>query len=183
MRRMASVYFVLLTLASMSPGCAQSRPQATTPLAVIPTTVAGSGHPAAATPFAGRWESCAGADAPDQCSRYLLLQRGTRICGTWSYFASGDGFEGRVIAEARSPLEARRIRICGRPGSETATECEVGWHPIDRPLRLCDGRLGDLDGKDGGCFADFERMQDGNDSLASLAREPWVQACLSGKEE
>lgn len=183
MHRMASVHFVLLTLASMSPGCAQSRSQATTAPAAIPTVVAGNGHPAAATPFAGRWESCAGADAPDQCSRYLLLQRGTRICGTWSYFASGDGFEGRVIAEARSPLEARRFRICGRPGSETATECEVGWQTIDRPLRLCDGRLGDLDGKDGGCFADFERIQDRDRSLASLAREPWVQACLSGKEE
>jgi len=87
------------------------------------------------------------------------------------------------MAEAISPLEARRTRICGRPGSETRTECETGWETIDRPLRLCDGRLGDLDGKNGKCFADFERVEGAAPSLAVLAGQSWIEACLSHKEE
>lgn len=137
----------------------------------------------ASAPFAGSWESCAGAERPEQCSRYLLLQRGKRICGTWSYFASGDGYEGKVIAEANSPLEARRIRVCGRPGSETGMECETGWESIDKPFHLCDGRLGDLEGKNGSCFADFERVGSAGASLEVLAAQPWIQACLSPREK
>ncbi len=134
-------------------------------------------------PFAGSWESCAGTEGPEQCSRYLLLQRGKRICGTWSYFASGDGYEGKIIAEATSPLEARRTRICGRPGSETRMDCETGWEAIDRPLRLCGGKLGDLDGKKGSCFADFRRVESAGPSLKVLVEQPWIQACLSRNEE
>lgn len=137
----------------------------------------------ASTPFAGVWTSCAGTDAAEQCSRDLLLQHGKRICGTWSYFASGDSYDGRVIAEVMSPLEARRKRVCGRPGSEARTECDTGWEAIDQPLRLCSGKLGDLDGNDGGCFADYERAEDKGRSLQELASQSWVQACLSHKEE
>ncbi len=164
-------------------GCAKSPPQVTTSPAPLPGPSDAKSELPASTPFAGVWESCAGTDAPEQCGRYVLLQRGKRICGTWSYFASGDSYEGRVIAEAMSPLEARRTRICGRPGSETQTECNTGWETIDRPLRLCSGKLGDLDGKDGRCFADFESVEDATTSLQELASQPWVQACLSGKEE
>jgi hypothetical protein len=110
-----------------------------------------------------------------------LLQRGKRICGTWSYVASGAGYEGRVVAEAVSPVEARRTQICGRPGSETSTECETGWETIDRPLRLCDGKLGDLDGRGGKCFADFERVRRPDAALQALATQPWIEACLSGQ--
>lgn len=113
----------------------------------------------------------------------MLMQRGKRICGTWSYFASGDSYEGRIIAEAMSPLEARRTRICGRPGSETRTECDTGWETIDRPLHLCSDKLGDLDGKSGSCFADFERVDTADRSLQEFASEPWIQACLSQKHE
>lgn len=132
--------------------------------------------------FAGSWQACEGASSPDQCSRYLLQQRGNRICGTWSYFATGAGYEGRVIARAVSSTEARRTRICGRAGSETRSECEAGWDTIDKPLRLCDGKLGDLDGANGGCFADFEPAPDAERELAALAAEPWMQACLAGEE-
>ena len=62
-------------------------------------------------------------------------------------------------------------------------ECEKGWETIDRPLRLCDGKPGDLDGKNGSCFADFERVESAKPSLAVLAGQPWMQACLSRKEE
>ena len=62
-------------------------------------------------------------------------------------------------------------------------ECETGWETIGRPLRLCDGKLGDLDDKNGSCFADFERVESAEPSLAVLAGQPWMQACLSRKEE
>lgn len=182
MSRILSPTFVFFAIVLSASGCAKSASQVTVPPASAPSEAAiDANHELA--PFAGSWESCAGADAPEQCSRYLLLQRGKNICGTWSYFASGDGYEGRVMAEAISPLEARRTRICGRPGSETRTECETGWETIDRPLRLCDGRLGDLDGKNGKCFADFERVEGAAPSLAVLAGQSWIEACLSHKEE
>lgn len=160
-------------------GCAKSPSHMATPPAPLPAPGDADSDSRASTPFAGVWESCTGTDRSEQCSRYLLLQRGTRICGTWSYFASGDSYQGRLIAEASSPLEARRKRICGRPGSETRTECETGWEAIDRPLRLCNGKLGELDGKDSRCFADFERVESGGPELEGLAEQAWVQACLS----
>src|SRR5690606_7839300 len=72
-------------------------------------------------PFSGAWGSCEGASAPEECSRYLLVQRGERICGTWSYLASGQAYDGRLVARATSPTQARRTHVCGRPGSETDT--------------------------------------------------------------
>jgi hypothetical protein len=183
MNRMLSFPIVLFAFVLSSFGCAKPISHAASP-ASLPMEAAVDAKPnvTASASFAGSWESCAGAESPGQCSRYLLLQRGKRICGTWSYFASGDSYEGRVMAEAISPVEARRTRICGRPGSETRTECEAGWDTIDRPLRLCGGKLGDLDDKDGRCFADFERVGRPAPSLADLAGQAWVKACLSRKE-
>lgn len=184
MNRMLSFPVVLFALVLSSFGCAKPVSQAASP-AFLPVEAAVDAKPnvTAPVPFAGSWQSCAGAESPEQCSRYLLVQRGKRICGTWSYFASGDSYEGRVMAEAISPVEARRTRICGRPGSETRTECEAGWDTIDRPLRLCGGKLGDLDSKDGRCFADFERVERPDPSLEDLAAQAWLEACLSRKEE
>lgn len=181
---LAAIAVCAMLLVSIA-ACANSGSDAAVSPARAPTQSAVEIKPdaAEAAPFTGSWESCAGAESPDQCSLYLLLQRGKKICGTWSYFASGDGYEGRVIANAASPIEARRIRICGRPGSETRVACETGWEAIDRPLRLCGGKLGDMDGKNGTCFADFERIKSAGPSLAALAEQPWIKACLSNKEE
>jgi len=129
--------------------------------------------------FAGTWQSCDGASSPEECSRYLLVQRGERICGTWHYFASGKAYDGRVVARATSSTQAQRTHVCGRPGAETDTECRDGWQRVDRPLRLCDGRLGDLASADGACFADYEAAPTPEDELAALQLEPWVQECLS----
>ena len=52
--------------------------------------------------------------------------------------------------------------------------------PSPQPLRLCDGKLGDLDTVVGECFADYERAA-APDAPAVLMREPWVQACLAGE--
>lgn len=164
-------------------GCARSQSMAVTSPAPLSAQDGARPDITASAPFAGSWESCAGAGSPDQCSRYQLLQRGKRICGTWSYVASGDSYEGRVVAEAISSVEARRTRVCGRPGSETRTECEAGWDAIDRPLRLCGGKLSDLDGKGARCFADFERVERPDPSLDELAAQAWVEACLSDKAD
>ncbi|WP_147652457.1 hypothetical protein [Vulcaniibacterium gelatinicum] len=139
--------------------------------------------PDASGPFAGVWQACDDTSMPEQCSRYVLQQRGERICGIWSYFASGALYQGRIVGRALSTTEARRTRICGRPGSETRTACEAGWEAIDRPLRLCDGKLGDLDGEDGACFADFERAEDAATDMHALSEAPWMQACLAGNEQ
>lgn len=130
-------------------------------------------------PFAGLWQSCNAATSPDECSRYQLLQQGDRICGLWSYVATGDRYEGRVIAKALSATKARRIRVCGRAGSEAQTDCDDGWDVIDKPLHLCGGRLGDLESETGKCFADFERVRGDADWQEVLMTQPWMKACLA----
>lgn len=167
---MKKVFFPLLIAVAMAAGAQ-------------PTNTTSAAKPKASAPFAGSWESCGRNDSPDLCSRYLLLQRGNRICGTWSHVATFDEYQGRVVAEAISPVEARRIRICGRPGRDTQTKCETGWDTIDRPLRLCGGKLGDLDNKGDRCYAGFKRVKRPDPSLEELAAQPWVQACLSDQKE
>lgn len=130
-------------------------------------------------PFAGAWQSCEGASSPEECSRYLLVQRGDRICGTWSYLASGKAYDGRVVAHATSSTEARRTHVCGRPGAETDTECSGGWQRIDKPLLLCDGKLGDLTDTDGACFADYQAVPSSQREMEALQMEPWLRDCLS----
>lgn len=134
----------------------------------------------ASGPFTGSWQDCESAPSPDECSRYVLLQQGDRICGTWSYVASGGGYEGRVIARASSATQARRVRVCGRAGSEATTECEAGWDNIDKPLQLCDGKLGDLKGA-AGCYASYTRDDGARHAVEALAAEPWMRTCLAGE--
>lgn len=131
-------------------------------------------------PFAGEWEACRGTTAPEECGRYLLLQRGSRICGTWFYFATGKAYTGRIVARATSITEARRTHVCGRPGSETNTECDEGWQRIDKPLQICDGKLSDLPRADGSCFGDYRAVRMANDQRDALLAEPWMEDCLSG---
>lgn len=134
------------------------------------------------TSFAGAWESCEGAGSREECSRYLLVQRADRICGTWSYFASGKVYEGRIAARAASSREARRTHVCGRPGAETNTECGDGWQDIDKPLRLCDGNLGDMTAADGACLADYRAVPAQQDEWNALQGQPWLENCLSDGE-
>lgn len=129
--------------------------------------------------FSGVWQACEGVSSPEECSRYVLLQRGDRICGTWSYVASGKAYDGRLMALATSATQARRTHVCGRPGSETDTECGDGWQNIDKPLQLCDDRLGELAAADGACIAEFEEVPASRDEWEALQAEPWVRGCLA----
>lgn len=145
-----------------------------TPVAHLPADADHNG------PFEGVWQACDPGGSPDECSRYVLLQRGDRICGTWSYVATGDGYEGRLIAHMLSPTKAQRTQVCGRPGSETKTECEAGWDSVDKPLQLCSGKLGDMTAQDGSCHAGFVHAEKADGELAEVAAQPWVEACLAG---
>lgn len=133
-----------------------------------------------ASPFTGVWEACGDGTPPDQCSRYLLVQSGARICGTWSEVATNQGYYGQLIAETVSATEARWTKICGRPGADTRVECGDGWQAVDKPLRLCGERLGNLESANGGCYAAFDRVATSNAELDSLMTETWVEACLAG---
>ncbi|MBD9435947.1 hypothetical protein IB223_07580 [Pseudoxanthomonas sp. PXM03] len=130
--------------------------------------------------FAGEWEACEGTTSPEECGRYLLLQSGSRICGTWFYFATGREYTGRIIARADSSTEARRTHVCGRPGSATDTECEEGWQRIDKPLRICNGKLSDLMRADGSCSGYYQAVHMAKDHRDALLAEPWMEDCLSG---
>lgn len=140
---------------------------------------AASASAAASGTFAGEWEACQGTTAPEECSRYVLLQRGSRICGTWFHFATGKEYRGRVVAHADSSTEARRTHVCGRQSAETNTECEDGWQRIDKPLRLCDSKLGDMTRADGSCFADYQSVPMADEVRDALQAQPWVLECLS----
>jgi hypothetical protein len=130
--------------------------------------------------FAGEWEACPGTTAPEECSRYVLLQRGSRICGTWFHFATGKEYRGRIVAHADSPTDARRTHVCGRKSVETDTECEDGWQRIDKPLRICKGKLSDLTRADGSCFPYYQAVRLADGQRDALLAEPWMEDCLSG---
>ncbi|MGY3264403.1 hypothetical protein [Lysobacter sp. HA35] len=182
---------VLIGLAACSAPNAHA-PVATQTSASAPTSIATADRPAVpATPsaskpledggsFAGVWEDCDEGGSPDDCSRYVLVQHGDRICGTWSYVATADYYEGRLQAKALSATTARRTQVCGRPGSETQTECASGWQSIDKPLQLCDGKLAESSGSE--CNARYRRSAEPGTQLTALAEQPWVKACLAGAE-
>jgi hypothetical protein len=117
--------------------------------------------------------------SPDDCGRYVLIQRGDRICGTWSYVATADVYAGEVQATAVSATRARRTRICGRPGSATKTDCATGWQTIERPLRICDGKLSESPDSAARCMGRYVRSADPGTLVEALAAQPWVKACLT----
>lgn len=86
---------------------------------------------------------------------------------------------GRVIAHADSSTEAQRTHVCGRRSAETDTECEDGWQRIDKPLRLCDGKLTDLTRADGICATGYNPVPMTDAARDDLQAQPWLQDCLS----
>ena len=97
-------------------------------------------------PFTGSWIDCDRYQGYDVCSYKLLAQNGSRMCGLWSYWASGKEYQGRLTAKITGQT-ARIDRICGRPGSDTSTDCarddgmQETWEPSDRTLFICKGAL------------------------------------------
>lgn len=158
----------------------ESKAQVPAPVPASPVTSAPLQAPRLEDePFTGVWEECDEGTSPDECSRYVLVQRGRRICGTWSYLATADLYEGRLQATALSGTQARRTQVCGRPGSEARTECDAGWDAIDKPLRVCGETLGTFESPDA-CPGRYVRSRAAIARIAELSAEPWMQACLAG---
>ncbi len=100
-------------------------------------------------PFEGTWMSCESYQGSSICAYTALAQRGTRVCGVQSDFATNSYYVQRFIGTARGNV-VEIDKICGDPGSETDTYCagqapegaeKVGWGTSDRQLSLCKGRL------------------------------------------
>jgi len=178
--RLFTAMMALGLSACASDSSRQQMPTASEVSAIAPVSGAGNAFSSSPAdgPFTGSWLSCEGAASEEECDRYDLVQRGSRICGTWSYVASGQVYEGRVVAQATWERHAQRTHVCGRPGSETDTECDEGWQTISSPLQLCDGKLSDTPMADGSCNADFSRMPGTPAELEELTASPWMEECL-----
>lgn len=100
-------------------------------------------------PFEGLWRDCESWQGSSVCAYTALAQRGTRVCGVQSDFATNRYYVQRFVGTARGNV-VEIDRICGDPGSETDTYCagqapadaaKVGWGAPDRQLSLCQGHL------------------------------------------
>lgn len=85
--------------------------------------------------FEGAWESCFRFTKRDGdnygiygggkiCTNFLLRQKGNRVCGFWTYFAT-HYYSGKIQATLLSPSTARSVRMCGREGDYTKTPCSI----------------------------------------------------------
>lgn len=90
--------------------------------------------------FSGEW---------DGSEHIYLRQVGNKVCGLWSYVATGRGYEGRMLGTAKSNY-LKLDWACGTPGSRTRTYCDgaaprgepdVGWSPSNEEALVCNGRL------------------------------------------
>ena len=100
-----------------------------------------------AKPFEGDWKSCQLFKGEEICSSYLLIQNGKRVCGEWEYWATYRTYAGRLQAKTQGQEVAVVELICGRPGSETNTECEYQknhedrWEKTQGTLSVCGTHL------------------------------------------
>ena len=119
------------------------------------------------------------APLPLECSRYVLYSAASAsvalvLCRIREV-VRGQGGRAHQLGVAGTGTH-----VCGRPGSETRTECRDGWDIVDRPLLLCDGKLGDLVGSEGRCLADYQAAPASRSGHAALSEQAWVRDCLSG---
>lgn len=100
-----------------------------------------------AQPFEGNWSSCQLFKGEVICESYLLIQKGKRVCGEWEYWATYRTYTGRLQAKTQGQEGASVELICGRPGSETNTECEDDkkhedrWEKTQKKLSVCGTHL------------------------------------------
>lgn len=144
-------------------------------------------------PFTGSWIACDRYQGYDVCSYKVLAQNGAHICGLWGYWASGREYQGRLAGKVTEQT-AKVDRICGRPGSDTSTECArddstpQAWEPSDRTLLICKGAL--YEGRPGqptsckGINKDLgmHRARGNVQSKAMFVPEDkaWLKACATG---
>lgn len=149
----------------------------------------------APAPFNGGWMSCETYRDSYICAYKALAQRGTRVCGVQSDFATNRYYVQRFVGTARDNV-VQIEKICGDPGSETDTYCagqapadaeKVGWGTSDRQLSLCQGHL--VEGQKGEpahCTGAVARV-----GLPKVSRwdgqgpehedRAWMASCLQGE--
>lgn len=175
---MRLITVAMLSIASLGAGVSATKP-APTP-----------------APFNGAWMSCETYQGSRICSYNLLAQRGDRVCGLQSYFATNAVYEQRFVATAKANV-ARIDKICGDPGSETDTHCvgkapsyaeKVGWGTSDETLLVCGGRLhGVSEGEAPSCAkmnprAGLPKVRSLGDQAPEAAERAWLASCISGAE-
>ncbi|WP_144036674.1 hypothetical protein [Sphingopyxis witflariensis] len=147
-------------------------------------------------PFNGAWMICEDYQGSRICDYNLLAQRGDRVCGIQSYFATNSEYRQRFVATAKANV-ARIDKICGDPGSETDTYCageapsgaeKVGWGTSDETLLVCGGRLhGASDGDAPSCAkvnpqAGLPKVRSLGDQAPEAAERAWLASCVGGAE-
>jgi len=155
-----------------------------------------SASKAPSPPFEGAWMSCENFRDSYICAYKVLAQRGNRVCGVQSDFATNRFYVQRFVGTARGNV-VQVDKICGDPGSETDTYCagqapadaaKVGWGSSDTQLSLCKGhlRVGNK-GDAPGCTN--ASAPDGLPKVASLdgqGPEPedqaWMASCLQEED-
>ena len=165
-------------------------------LAVVAMLHAAICSASGAESFVGVWEGC----AADTCSVFEMHQRGTRVCGFWSYFATNSGYDGRFTGD----VAGNRLTwsaVCGSPGGVARSFCpessdpssaipgageSFGWAPYPWVQTLCKGRL--VDGPSKTCVgtnrALIFRKVSGKRNRSPLGESPpereWLSECLAG---
>lgn len=146
--------------------------------------------------FNGLWRSCETYRDSEICEYKMLAQRGNRICGIQSYFATNAYYEQRFVGTVKANV-AHIEKICGDPGSETDTYCagrapenaeKVGWQAYDEKLFLCNGRLLATSGDAAASCAGVKRQSGLPRVRAASGDGPqpedraWLASCAAGAE-
>jgi hypothetical protein len=169
-------------------------------VAILAVAALGAGVSASkpkAAPFDGAWMSCQTWQGARICVYKLLVQRGDRVCGIQSDFATNAYYYQRFVGTARAN-SLHIDKICGDPGSETDTYCagsapasarKVGWGTSTKSLFACGGRLHVASNGDGFRCASAIRSA-GLPKVRSLKGQgpeaedrAWLAACASGNGE
>ncbi len=139
--------------------------------------------------FEGKWEQCTMWRGENACNSFTLLQKGKKICGEWSFWASGRVYEGQLMAEQRDSGRAEWLLTCDsmKPGCARPDGSQPDWQPVKGELRLCHGVLHFNEGKTNEPFAGCESLNPHYALLRKpvdmksgdeLRKQPWMHHCL-----
>jgi len=111
------------------------------------TIVSGSAFPAEETNFSGHWLDCESYQGATVCSGYVLEQKGPRVCGAESSFATSRQYEGYLKGEAKKGLF---IATSGC-GAGAGIDCPKFTAVKNRGLLLCGRSLYETGGRNISC--------------------------------
>lgn len=140
--------------------------------------------------FEGEWEDCFKADwngAPKNgseiCGGYYLFQKGKKICGEWTGFATVEtsGYLQAIVTDKNT---AEITKVCGSGGLghnpcpiDVKKEAIVWAKPEPAALVMCRGKLllsGTCSKK-----SKFYKLKSKVNSEKDALNVPWIQSCLN----